>query len=862
MTLSTPALPSIQRSPLLQGLALVFGGVGLAVVRHWPLAATAAFAAGGLCLALARKGQGEVIDDQLPAPASRQGWEPWFLAALLGLGLLTFGWKLNSIPEGANYSEGYLAVRSAAIAASATYIAHDDSEVPWPTLYHYLGAAEIKYFGNSPGSYRLVSVFFGLLVLAAVYFSVRILSSAPTAAVTSLLWLAFHFNMHFARRYCPIIFLYLPPFVGLAAVLLGLRTGRWWWWAAAGFMIGLAMHGYLPGRVVPVVFVAFSAWLWLNRAKFGLQLAPLVLMWAVSFVVAYPILKYIVTRPVEYNAILKQDSVINTQSLHGVKLLLPFIKTFPALVEPYLLMFHVRGNSEYEEDDTYSRPVLDPVMGLLFPLGFFFCFLRFRRTVPFYLMALFWIGLIPGIYSKKGLAPFPRREVIAFPAVFMMAALVLEELRLGLFKVLTVRRWITAWCLIGAVLLVRQWRHYWIYTHSPGFRRFSCATCYFMGNELREHAASARAVVSLSLQQGSPSKSILTPPYVPVQEVPRAENFIFLDPGQDVLLLLAPYLEALIPTLKRVYPNADAKLYREPAYDDQAFLQQQMRDTIFSAFCPDTTNPALLLARVLIPAADLDARAGWLDLKGGSTLKNSDPKAFQDHAGQVLHIGATVPVDTVGNSLMLRLAWPGWRLKVDGKAMPMNKPFFARGNFRFVELEGTVPKGFQGPFPGQVLAGPGLGRLNTLAWRFDQGLNVAFMRGFKPDLDRKEDYNATLLDPILRWGEDYKLVDYPGQIRITAKFTPPSTGEWHLRLRWPGSDGGVIHLGSALAVQGAIGGPDTEVAGVLQAGVPVPLRVDYPMNLAMAYVTAFLLEAKGPGESAWHWIDARSLRPQ
>ena len=853
--------PIVQRAPALQGAALGLGVLGLLVVKHWPMAAVLIFAAGGLCLVLARQGVQDVLEDSIPALAPRAAWEAPFLAALLALGLLTFSWRLGSVPEGANYSEGYLVVRAMAVAGSGQYLANDDAETPWPTLFHYEGATAVKWFGFSAGNLRLPSVAWAMLILVAVYFCVRVLFSAPTAAITSLLWLAFHFNMHFARRFCPIIILYLPPFLGLAAIVLALRTGRWWWWAAAGFAIGLSLHGYLPGRVVPGVFAIFSVWLWFHRSKWALQAHQMVLMWTVFVITAFPVLHFAVTRPGDYNNYFRLWGAVNKESFKDTKSIQPYVTVFRNQVTPYLQMFHIRGNSEYEEDDSYGRPVLDPVMGLLFPLGFFFCLWRLWRGVPFYLMVLFWAGLMPGIYSKLGVPPFPRREVIAFPAVFLMAALVLEELRLGLFKAVPTKRWISAGLLIGSVLLVRQWRHYWEYTHSPGFRRFSNAMGYYTGRELDEHRA-ARAIVSQSILQSSPSRMMLMPANVGMQEVGRAEDFVFLDPGPDALLLLAPYLEPLIPTLKELYPHADVKLYREPAYDDKAFLKQQMRDTIFNAFCADLTNPSLILGRVLVPAADIDARNGWLDLGGGKgTLKDSDPNTAQGLSG-LSRLGATVAVDTRGTTLTISLPWPGWRAKMDGKALPLNKPFFAPGNFRYLELEGVAPKGVSGAFPAAVLAGPSKTRLHTLAWHFDQGLKIEWLRGMKPDWERKADYYSTLLVPVLRYDEDYRLVDYPAQTRITGTFTPPSDGEWHVRLRWPGAGEGTVHLKGGSSAPAPEGGPDTEAVAVLKAGQPVPLRINYDMQLSLAPATAFLLEAKGPGDADWHWIDAHTLRPQ
>jgi hypothetical protein len=259
-----------------------------------------------------------------------------------------------------------------------------------------------------------------------------------------------------------------------------------------------------------------------------------------------------------------------------------------------------------------------------------------------------------------------------------------------------------------------------------------------------------------------------------------------------------------------------------------------------------------------VPAADIDARTGWLR-EGGAVLKDSDPESAASLGTGLERLSGTVALDTRGTTITVSMPWKGWKARLDGKPIALNKPYFVAGNFRRIELEGRAPAGAKGGFPGAVMVGPT--RIRPLAWRFERGLDVAWIRGMKPDWDRKADYHSTLLDPVLRFAEDYRLVDYPAQIRVTATFTPPTDGEWHLRLRYPGAGPGKVFLKGTVAVPNPEGGPGSEVMGTLKAGVPLPLRVNYEMQLSHAPATAFLLETKAPGDTAWHWIDAHTLRP-
>jgi hypothetical protein len=864
-----PVTDNVQGAPTprrrdLQALALALAALSSWLIHRHALWALLGFALSGLALAGARRGPGGIVDDLIPAVRARQSWEPWFLALLLGLGALSFAWRLGSIPEGANYSEGMLMVRSMTLAAQNNYVANDDGEISWPTLYHYQGALAAKFLGYTPTAYRLVSVVWAMLALVVFYFTVRLLFTPESAAVASLLWLAFHFNIHFARRYSPLVFLYIPPMLALACTILGLRRKQWWWFAGAGFAVGLAIHGYFPGRVMPVAFFALSVWLFFKRRSLGLDYRNILLAWLVFFVTAAPVINFAIRHPDVYNQYIKQWSNVSAEKAKETKGL-AYVEVFRQQMKPYLLMFHVAGNSEYEEDDSYGRPVLDPVAGILFPLGFFFCVFYFWKGVPFYLLAVFWLGFLPGLYTKSGVPPFPRREILCFPAVFLMLALAVEELRLGLFYRLSVRRWLALGLLIGSGLLVREWRHYWIYTHSPGFRQFSNVACYYTGQEMRAHK-DHRAVISESLLASSPSRPMLIPPDYPATGFSRAEETCVLPLGQDVLLVLGPYLEPVLPQLQKLYPNMDLKVYREKAYEDQAFLEQQMRDTIFQAFHADITNPSIILFRALIPAKDIEARNGWLFLSGdGSRVAPGDAGFVKAHAGAKLRLGTTVLADTPGQSVVARAPWPGWKAVIDGRPLALNKPTWIEGGLRFVELEGKVPaKADQAlPFGFQNIHANGtpLGDKQLLAWRLDFGFRVDFLRGMGPDLDRPATYSGYWRFPAVRWNEDYKLVDYPARVRARATYVPAKSGLWEFRLAKPGGGNGRVTVDKKLVFVREGNGSLNSAAVELQAGKPVEFRVDYEMQLAVAQATAFLLQAKAPGSDHFEWMLGEEFKP-
>jgi hypothetical protein len=139
-TSSEPMAQAADRpSAGLQAVAVLLAVLGSCVVKPKPWLALLLYAAAGSCLAWAQWGRTPALPLEERPRARRQAWEPWFFLALMGLGLLSFGWHLGSIPEGANYSEGELAVRAGVVDRLPNYLAHDAGEICWPTLYHYEG---------------------------------------------------------------------------------------------------------------------------------------------------------------------------------------------------------------------------------------------------------------------------------------------------------------------------------------------------------------------------------------------------------------------------------------------------------------------------------------------------------------------------------------------------------------------------------------------------------------------------------------------------------------------------------------------------------------------------------------------------
>ena len=166
--------------------ALAAAALGSAVVAAYPWSGLACFMAAGLLLHYSLSQQQRREFSLLQRPLlPRQAWEPWFAVGLALFSAWLYTWRLDSLAEGAIYSEGFLFNRATEIWVGP-YVAHDSfAGTNWPTLYHYQAQLVHFFLGDSPAHFRLISAFYGLVLVFAVWLAARALTSPPVAAITA-----------------------------------------------------------------------------------------------------------------------------------------------------------------------------------------------------------------------------------------------------------------------------------------------------------------------------------------------------------------------------------------------------------------------------------------------------------------------------------------------------------------------------------------------------------------------------------------------------------------------------------------------------------------------------------------------------
>ncbi|MGH2524029.1 MAG: glycosyltransferase family 39 protein, partial [Anaerolineales bacterium] len=292
-------------------------------------------------------------------------------------------------------------------------------------LYHYLSAGLIALAGRSLFTVRLLSVFFGLFGLAALYRFARRSFGAPVALVaTAALGLSFWSLMYsrFKLRHIGEVglmlltyYFFLLPLQHPSRAAVTHRAQRSSA-LAAGLMLALCLHTYFAARTVPLILLAFVAYLALFHPQcFRTHWRSFVLTFAVAGLLTLP-LAWAIARAPDGEARLGIVGKPLLDLLHG-----DFTYALHTTRDT-LGMFAFTGDPEYLYNIP-NRPVFEPFGAALFLIGLLVSLWRWKR--PHYAFLLIWLlgGLAPAFVSTP--AASLSHTLAAQPVMYLFPAIAL-----------------------------------------------------------------------------------------------------------------------------------------------------------------------------------------------------------------------------------------------------------------------------------------------------------------------------------------------------------------------------------------------------------------------------------------------------
>ncbi len=327
-------------------------------------------------------------------------------------------------------------------------------------LFINIQALSTKVFGNTAFALRVVSAFFGILTVLALYCFARAYTGSYAIALLSSFFLATsYWHIHFSRIGFRAI---MAPFF-LTAGLAALYT-TWnkrddknharalWISVLGGILFGLGFHSYIAYRAAPLlllpVLILFVRSARKNHTSCTLCLPAMYLFFAL--IVTVPLLLYFAAHQADFFGRTSQISIFSLPN--------PAFE-FAKNLGTTLQMFYFAGDFNWRHNLAGAPQLWWPV-AIFFTLGFIESIRKKYWLLPLWFFAM----ILPVAISSEGL-PHALRSIIIIPPVFVFAGIGFYTLTLSL-KQFFDKRMISAVCIIVFALTA-------LHTYNAYFQRWA-----------------------------------------------------------------------------------------------------------------------------------------------------------------------------------------------------------------------------------------------------------------------------------------------------------------------------------------------------------------------------------------------------
>lgn len=335
------------------------------------------------------------------------------LTAVLAIGVLLRYIHLADIPNGYFHDEAWSAAKAAAIVKGQeppqVYFAENNG---MDALHVYLIALLFQFTGPMALGSRIVSSLAGSLSILATYWAAwELLDGERLRHVLSLV-AAFVVATLFAllttsRSGWLVPSMTLITTASLAALFRARRLAKSHWFIVAGLLAGLDQYTYPTARFLPFAMMFIGALdVWIDRVKRPTILSHYLWLLVASAIVFAPLGYYFVHHP-EWLWMRAQQTVDTPTVGAGQNI----FRT--------LAGFSIRGDLDHLHN-LPGRPLLDPILSVLFVAGLVICITR-RRPAHVILLGWLVIFTLPVLLTEG--APSFRRWTGSMPAQAILIAL-------------------------------------------------------------------------------------------------------------------------------------------------------------------------------------------------------------------------------------------------------------------------------------------------------------------------------------------------------------------------------------------------------------------------------------------------------
>jgi len=347
---------------------------------------------------------------------------------LIVLVLLAAAWlrvyRLDSVPPGWRDDEVVETTVHAALIRQGHWVLFFPQAEGHEPLYHYLSALLISGAGESLVVVRLLSVFFGLLSVAALYRLARRLFGRPAALLAAAALAVSFWGLMYSRfklrqvsMVAPMLLAFDFFFRACDPRRSAAERRRDALWAAV--WLSASLYTYYAARAVPLILLALAVYLFVfQRERMRGAGRPLVLAAGVALALVAPLALAIAVTP-QSQARLGEVGAPLTDLLHGDPryMLRNAAETLamPAFSGDPEFLYNIPG-----------RPLFEPLGAALFGFGVLLALWRWRE--PRYAFVLIWLvgGLAPAFASTPSASL--GHTIAAQPVVYLLPALAVVDL--------------------------------------------------------------------------------------------------------------------------------------------------------------------------------------------------------------------------------------------------------------------------------------------------------------------------------------------------------------------------------------------------------------------------------------------------
>lgn len=348
----------------------------------------------------------------------------------------------------------------------------------------------------------------------------------------------------------------------------------------SGMSLGIGLQFYYSMFVIPVLVVATFAQRFLaGCSRSFMALALLAVMLASMLFTYAPIIQYASSNWRAFNERMSTVSTIKVKSLKEAFDLFSkpsaerseVLTTLSDTATKHARMFHFEGDNNGRHN-LPGAPMLDPVTGVFFAIGFAWCLLLFFRVN--YGMLLLWFGALisAGIFSLAFEAPQGARTFGLTPVIALMSALPLAKLfSLIAGKTRSFPRILLASFTLGLLFFFAA-RHNWTtYFEKQLFDASAWAAFSTpetkIGKVVKHEGAGADIYVPPTLL-GGPTETLIiggplqARPFIGIRDLPLENT------GKAAIIFVQAKEEQTLNMIKRLYPNSRAEPFAPPLSDN------------------------------------------------------------------------------------------------------------------------------------------------------------------------------------------------------------------------------------------------------------------------------------------------------